>query len=297
MAPALHFCDVVVSVPRVDDPSYSQSLLDIIAKHDVELVVPLIDTELAVHASLRPEIEALGATALISSPAAVEMTQDKYFTWQFFRDIGAPAPDVELPGADLERLGLPVVVKPRQGSSSEHVYFCATPEERDAALLAAPDPIVQVLAGGTELTIDLLADLDSRPINVVVRERIRTRGGESSVGVTVDRPDVVAHALRICAALRPRGPITIQCFRDDRGTVLFTEINARLGGGYPLADASGADFPGLVVRMCRGETVGSCFGSHRVGLAMARYDRSVFYDIAEGAAAPGSFTSEEPQHT
>lgn len=296
MAPALHFCDKTVLVPRVDDPSYAETILHIVEQHDAKLVVPLIDTELALHAEMRPEIEARGAVALISSPHAVGITQDKYLTWQFFREIGIPAPDASLPEDDLDRLGLPVIVKPRHGSSSENVFVCATAQDRDLALRSAPQPIVQVLATGTELTIDVLADLEGSPINVVVRERIRTRAGESSVGVTVDRPDVVAHALQITHALQPRGPITVQCFRHADGTVLFTEINARLGGGYPLADAAGADYAGLIVRMCLGESVTSQLGSTRIGLAMSRYDRSVYYDITQGTASPASVTSEEPEH-
>lgn len=294
MAPALHFCDRQVMVPRIHDPAYADAILRTIEQHAVRLVVPLIDTELALHAEIRPRIEALGATALISSPDTIAITRDKYLTWRFFRENDVPAPDAGLPGHDLDALGLPVIVKPRRGSSSESVFVCATAKERDVALRTAPDPLAQVLATGTELTLDVLADLVGRPIDVVVRERIRTRSGESSLGVTVDYPDVVDHALRITAALKVRGPVTLQCFRDNDGAVLFTEINARLGGGYPLADAAGADYAGLVVRMCLGEAIEPRLGSHRIGLAMSRYDRSVFYDIAEGSASPESFTSEDP---
>jgi hypothetical protein len=46
--------------------------------------------------------------------------------------------------------------------------------------------------------------------------------------------------------------------------------------------------------MCLGENIEPRLGAHRIGLAMSRYDRSVFYDIAEGTAAPSSVTSEEP---
>jgi carbamoyl-phosphate synthase large subunit len=293
MAPALHFCDEQVMVPRVDDPAYPDAILRSVERRGIRLVVPLIDTELAVHSKLRPRIEASGATALISPAEAVAVTQDKYLTWQFFREIGVPAPDAALPGDGVDALGLPVVVKPRCGSSSENVSVCLTTQERDIALRTTPDPIAQVLATGTELTLDVLTDLRGRPIEVVVRERIRTRGGESVVGVTVDHADVVMHALRIATALHARGPVTMQCFREHDGTVLFTEINARFGGGYPLADAAGADFAGLIVRMCLGENIEPRLGAHRIGLAMSRYDRSVFYDIAEGTAAPSSVTSDE----
>jgi carbamoyl-phosphate synthase large subunit len=292
LAPALHFCDEAVAVPTVDDPAYPAAIESLIRDRGVRLVVPLIDTELQLHADQRERFEAAGAVSLISAPEVIRRTQDKYETYRFFRDAGIPAPAAALPGEPADVLGLPVVVKPRRGSSSEDVFFCTTAEERDARLSAIRDPMAQQLALGTEFTMDVLTDLDGRLVNVVVRERIKTRGGESIIGVTVARPDLWEWTARICAAMPFRGPVTIQCFDDGAGTVLFTEINARFGGGYPLADAAGADYVGLVARMCLGEAVAPRIGTYRTGLAMSRYDRSVYFDLAEGAAASDSWTSE-----
>lgn len=292
LAPALHFCDEAVLVPAVDDPSYPDALLELVDRFGVRLVVPLIDTELALQADLRPRIEALGAVSLISSPEVIAITADKYETWRFFSENGIPSPQVCLPGEDASQLGLPVIVKPRFGSSSKHVFRCDTEQDRDERLQTVRNPIAQELARGKELTLDVLADLDGRPLNVVVRERIKTRAGESIIGATIERPDVVEWTERVTETLRPRGPITVQCFSGDDDQLLFTEVNARLGGGYPLADAAGAAYPELVVRMCLGEQIAPKHGEYRVGLAMSRYDRSVIFDLEAGTASPDSTTSE-----
>lgn len=303
LAAALHFCDIAELVPPVTDRPYPDILIELVRRHQVRLVVPLIDTELDIHARLRPALEAEGAVALISSQDAISMTADKYETWRFFVGAGVPAPLVALPdgapdrspdGPSIADVGLPAVVKPRRGSASQDVYVVRTAAERDLRLGQVADAMVQQLAPGKELTLDVLTDLGGSLINVVVRERIATRGGESTIGVTVTRPDVVERAATIVDALKPRGPITIQCFSDaDTDALLFTEINPRFGGGYPLAEAAGANYPELVLKMCLGEPVAPDVGAYRAGLAMSRYDRSVFFAIGDGSACPTSFSSED----
>ena len=48
------------------------------------------------------------------------------------------------------------------------------------------EPIVQEVLTGPEITIDALLDLEGRPIHYVPRRRIRTLGGESIQGVTLE---------------------------------------------------------------------------------------------------------------
>ena len=292
LAPALHGCDEIRLAPRVEDPGYADFLLKVMTETQANLLVPLIDTELALQAGILEELERAGAVALISEKNAIAITADKYLTWKFFDEAGVPTPNTKLPGQDVDEVGLPLIVKPRQGSSSQDVYVCTTAADRDHRLATVGNPIAQQLARGVELTIDALCDLDSKLINAVVRERLRTRGGESTIGVTVDAPDVLEWIERIAAHLRPRGPFTVQCFRDDDDSLLFTEINCRFGGGYPLADAAGADYPALVTRMCRGEVIEPCIGRYDVGIAMSRYDRSVFFPIEEGAGGAHAWSSE-----
>lgn len=134
--------------------------------------------------------------------------------------------------------------------------------------------VVQTLARGREYTIDVLADRDGRCVCVVPRLRIEVRSGEVSKGVTVRSPRLQDLAGRICAALPGAfGTLIVQVFvdgpPDDAATDLAViEINARYGGGFPLALEAGADFPAGSSRSCsacpppqprtRGATPWSC---------------------------------------
>src|SRR3546814_3233582 len=77
----------------------------------------------------------------------------------------------------------------------------------------------------------------------VPHERIRVRAGEVEKGVTRRLPQLQDLAERIAAALPgPRGALCFQAIVDDNGDASVFEINARFGGGYPLAHRAGAAF-------------------------------------------------------
>jgi carbamoyl-phosphate synthase large subunit len=69
--------------------------------------------------------------------------------------------------------------------------------------------------------------------------------------------------------------MTIQCFKKGN-EIKFTEINPRIGGGYPLSFAAGANYPELLIRMVLGEKVAPRLGEFKENLIMLRWEDAVF---------------------
>lgn len=274
LAPALYLADRSYRTPPTGHPDHMPALLDIVRDQAVRLLVPTIDTDLPVLAESKAALRALGCRVAISAPRFVEITFDKHVTGTTFAAAGIRVPRSWLPPID-RRAGLPerVFVKPRAGSASQHTYEV----ERKAlgsVLPMVPRPIVQEVLQGPEITIDALLDLDGRPIHFVPRRRIKTMAGESVQGVTIEH-DVAFEAwivdvLGICTRLGAAGPLTLQAFLTPDGPVL-SEINARFGGGFPLALAAGGVYPSWLLEMVAGVTVASRLGVYESGLYMTRY--------------------------
>ena len=271
-APALYAADKGILVPRVDDVGYVPALLDICRTEGVSAVIPLIDTELPGLARAHDEFRRVGTQVLLAGPDSVETCFDKLQTASLFERLEIPAPGTA--SQDARPYPLPAVVKPRRGSAGKGVNIARTAAEVDYWLAATPDALIQELLVGPEVTTDVLCDLEGRPLLAVQRERLKTRGGEVERGVTVCHPKITEYALRAAEALRPAGAINIQCFLTKRGP-LFTEINPRFGGGYPLAHAAGAAFPERIVAMLVQGPQPS-LPAPRVGVVMMRFDQAVF---------------------
>ena len=188
-------------------------------------------TNCRILAKCKAAFEALGCRIAISSASFVDLTLDKYQTGIVFGGAGIHVPWSWLP--PLERsVDLPsrVFVKPRRGSASQDLFNVAR-GDLSGVLPLVSDPIVQEILVGPEVTIDALFDFDGRPIHYVPRLRLRTLGGESVQGVTMDHDEAmeiwIERLLRLCSRLGAAGPLTIQAFQTDDGFVL-SEINPEI---------------------------------------------------------------------
>ena len=258
------------------------TLLGVCRSERISLVFPLIDPDIPVLACHRRDFEAAGVQVAVVSEEAAGITADKWQTYQLFREVEAPAPRTWADGdVSTSDLIYPVFVKPRFGSAGRHAQTARDERELAFVLKCVPTPIVQEYLPGPEITNDVVCDLDGEILGVISRRRIEVRWGEVAKGVTVYNPVVTEACVRVASALRARGPITVQCIMKN-GTPYFTEINARMGGGIPLAIAAGADIPAWYLAKAAGLPIDiPPLGSYRTGLYMTRFDESFFFDEAE----------------
>ena len=278
LAPALYLAHKGVPLPHVDSADYVSCLLSLVEEHEVKLVVPTIDTELAVLAENVGAFREVGATALISEPRFIDVCGDKWLTYEAFAAKGVDTALSWLPDrCNADELPEQLFVKPRDGSASRNIYSVPT-GELERYLPRVPNAIIQEELHGPEITIDALLDLSGRPLHYVPRRRIRTLAGESIQGVTLpddNLRDWLIGVLHVISDLGARGAVTLQAFLSERGPVL-TEVNPRFGGGFPLAYAAGAKYPDWLMAMLRGETLPERFGEYQAGLYMTRYNTEYF---------------------
>jgi carbamoyl-phosphate synthase large subunit len=142
--------------------------------------------------------------------------------------------------------------------------------------------VVQEVAPGSEHTVDVLVLSDGRCAGAVPRRRIAVRAGEVEKGVTVRDPAVEDLARRVAEALPGAyGVLNVQIFVDPaQGDMRVIEINARYGGGFPLAFEAGAHYPAWTIEEILGRP-SSVTDHWRAGLVMLRYDDAVFAEAAD----------------
>lgn len=283
-APTLHKADAMVVFPPVTSSDYVETLRAFCVENEIRLVIPLIDPELDVLAGVRDSLLNDGIVVMVSAKSAIEMVQDKIQTAALFNSVGLPSPrtmSVTDGGAEqiLDSIGLPLVLKPRFGSSGKGVFICTTEIAVRRALQDIDGAyIAQQFVGGVEVTTDLFGDGHGNVLSLVPRKRLKVRGGEVERGVTVSDSLFRDDLLRLARSLKPFGAVNVQCFVSEQGP-MYTEINGRFGGGYPLAHAAGARFPELIIRMALGQVPRSVLGEYDVGVVMSRYDEAVYMDV------------------
>jgi carbamoyl-phosphate synthase large subunit len=280
LAPALYYADEHAFVPRVDDPGYVKALGELVATHDIALIVPLTDLDHGVLARGRDE---LGALVLLPSPELVDALADKWLAHELFVERGIGSPPTWLPDALPDDLRFPVLVKARRGFGSRGIYRCRDRRELDFFLdYATEDSMVQACCAGEEFSIELFCDLDSRCLNAVPRTMIESKGGESIKGMTIRDAGLIEVGRHVSETLGLVGPANVQCFREPDGSHLVTDINPRFGGAFPLPTAAGSRFPELALALAAGERPEPRLGEFRDGLVMTRFFSELVLSAGEG---------------
>jgi carbamoyl-phosphate synthase large subunit len=270
LAPALYHADAYALVPRVEDDAYVPALRDLVAAHDVRLVVPLTDLDQAILARSRDEL----APALVLLPDAetCDRLNDKYLAHLLFEERGIDSPPTWLPEdvpADVE---LPVLVKARRGYASRHIYRAETREQLERHLRETPvESMVQAVCRGEEFSIDVVCDLEGRCLNAIPRTMIESKGGESIKGMTVKDWELIELGRRVSEAIPLKGVANVQCFREPDGAHRITDVNPRFGGAFPLPQAAGGRYPELVLALAAGERPEPRVGDFRAGVTMTRF--------------------------
>jgi len=282
-APALIEADEAIILPCVTSDEYVEELLNICKRKKIDLVIPLIDPELPLLAKNKDVFLEIGCTVAISSPETVNIGNDKFATWKFFTSNNIPTAQTytqEEFGTNLkkQKIKLPVIIKPRWGSGSQGITRCDNEEQLSFYISTQKDAIIQEMLFGSEVTIDILGDGKGGLLSLIPRKRLKVRGGEVERGITVHMELFFNYVAKIVEILKPFGAINVQCFATEDGPV-FTEINPRFGGGYPLADAAGAQFPEMLIDLVRGKEVKPRIGQYQKGLLMARFDEAFFIPL------------------
>ena len=264
-----------VVLPNVMSPDYPKALEEVCLRHKIKMVVPTIDTELAVLTNLREKMHEIGTEIIVSSPDFVSVCNDKRITANRFAALGLKSPEVF--ASDAPRY--PAIAKPYDGSLSRDVHILRNKDDFVDRIRAIPNlMLAQYLdpAEYEEFTCDAYYDNGEKLRCVVPRLRLEVRGGEVSKARTVHNNIVELFQTKLSHLPGARGCLTFQFFRHrNTGDLYLIEINARFGGGFPLSLAAGADYPAwLYAEWVLGQSVAT-FSGWEVGLTMLRYDAEV----------------------
>ena len=240
LAPAVYEADEAILVPRMTDPGYLETILDICREKKITGVFSLIDPELTLLAEHREEFLAVGTTPIISSPEAVALSFDKYQMYLKLTELGFPAARCFMDPAAFEKavedgeMHYPVFIKPARGSASININKVSCREEAELLCRLNEDMMIQEFMDGTEY-----------PHSACIKARPETIG--------------------FC------GIIDIDIFKVN-GKYYISEVNPRFGGGYPHAYACGVNVPAQIIRNLEGKANEEAIGAYEENICMMKYN-------------------------
>lgn len=282
MAPAGVVSDGCFAVPRCTSEGYLGVLLELCNEYKIKIIVPTIDTELALLAANKDLFKKQGVHVLVSDYSFIMMCRDKRNTADFFQEHRIRIPEPR----DKNHPQFPMFAKPYDGSLSTNLHIIRKQEDLTKDILNDSKLIFMEYidkAEYREFTVDMYYGRDNRVKSIVPRERIEIRAGEINKGITRKNYLVEYLKQRINYISGVVGCICVQLFyREYDNDVIGIEINPRFGGGYPLSYCAGANYPKMIMlEYLMGESI-EYIDDWRDKTIMLRYDDEVIvYDDKE----------------
>jgi carbamoyl-phosphate synthase large subunit len=267
------------SVPSVGKTEYIDSLLDICRREKITLLVPTIDPELDLLSQHLESFTLIGTRVLISPVSVVEVARNKIKTAEVLERAGLPIPQTLTIRQFLKNppsWANSIIAKPLAGSSS--VGIIKSPTKENLEQLINEPYLIQEKWEGREFTVNIFFNELGRVVSVVPHERLEVRSGEVSKGITTRHMPLIAAGFTFEKIFpHARGPLCFQAIVRPDDTFCIFEINARFGGGYPLADQAGAKFAQWILEELA-NLPSSANNEWSEGVLMLRYDAAVFTD-------------------
>lgn len=280
-APALYFADKQFLVPRVDDPTYINTVLDICKKESVDAVTTFIDPEIEILARNRDKFAKLGIEVLVPYAETAKLCFDKYLMFNHLSKCGIPT---VMTWGTLEefdkafgegRVSFPVFVKPRTGSGSVGARKVYSYESLIESMKEDPSLIIQEFMDCLDLDADVYIDtITHEAVSAFLKKKVETRIGGASKTMSFKDEKLFEFISQIVKSLKFNGPVDMDFFYCD-GQYYLSEINPRFGGAYLHAYGAGVDFIKLIKNNLEGIANEPSFGDYEEGIVMMMYDSVV----------------------
>ncbi len=237
-------------LPEIDSQSYTTRLFEIIAKHNIGILMPSSGYDIYHFSKNKAKLLERGALAVVSDEEVMEKCRDKMETFSFLsQKFALPFTTVD-PDKIRE---FPIIAKPRYGKGSKGIVKIDNEDDLKYVQSKNDNLIFQEYLPGTEYTIDVLSDLDGEPIIAVPRIRLQTKAGISTIGKIVMDESISGTCKSIAKYLKIIGPCCIQMKETKDGVLNVVEVNPRLGGGTIFTALAGANFPAMILDMVNGK--------------------------------------------
>lgn len=242
IAPA--FCDIFELAPKTNEVEYFPWLLGVIAKYQIDMLIPGIEIDMLSWSREREALEKSGAKILLNNPDLVALCGDK---WAFYQRLGAANPaaiPTRLSGTYLEIVrdfGLPFLLKPRAGFASKGIVRVRCEDdflqhEKEIGDVLMVQPIIG--DDDQEYTASAFFDAHSElRCYMTLRRRLAAEGYTEKAYVE-DVPEIEAVIRDLAGIFKPVGPTNFQ-FRRHEGRLKLLEINPRISSATAIRAAFG----------------------------------------------------------
>ena len=279
-----------------DKPGYIQFLLHILEAEQYDLLFVTEDSILELIVSNRESIGAL-VNCFLPGTEALEVAFSKNTSTKFCESIGVAVPGTLYPSDEGEAkqisqsVTFPKVVKGEKGTAANLIHYVSSPDELVRAYNHIQElessyhgrPTIQDFVQGKEYLVHVLCDR-GKVLRMCCHEKVLrypVEGGVTTLGITVDCPELVDLTVKIFEGLQWHGLAKLDCMEDSTdGQLKFLSIDPRVSSSIDLPRFAGVNFSDLLGQLAMGNDIGTNL-SYKVGIKYRWiFPREILYNFS-----------------
>lgn len=283
----LYLCDKAYVSPYANDNKFIPWLTELCNREQVDIVLTGVEENILAIAEQIDFFRSRTKAIFISSDFEhLKIGQDKFLTCEWLKNNGCNYPIYTLAEectADfVQKVGYPIVAKPRNGKGSNGVFLIHNEHQLKNAM-KLQGYVLQECIGipEQEYTVGCYCDKKGQLVDMIVMHRDLQHGSTDSAKV-IENPEISEQVIKICEKFCPVGPLNVQMRLDEDGRPVCFELNVRFSGTTPMRAMFGfQDVVAMVKEYVLGEDIKNCF-CVRPGIAY-RYTNELYIlgDIGE----------------
>lgn len=264
--------------PLVRDPKYIPFIKDIIAKHQIEVYIPLIDEEIEIAHEIKKQIPTLTLLSPALEFCVLAMRKDLLMKELATHNISSIA---TWTGDQFTwQDGREYFVKPISGRGSRGIRKISSKQELEAYyVLEKYQPkeiLVQECIKGQEYTVGVLINQLDDLLYISTR-KILSKKGITIKAITENNSAIENIAVAVNKYLKPKGPINIQLYITAEGEIKIFEINPRFSTTSIMSYEDGKDEIGMWLKNANKKYEGPVVRP-KENLILHRRWENVFYE-------------------
>jgi carbamoyl-phosphate synthase large subunit len=236
-----------------------ERFIDLIRNYRIEVIFPGNEYDLVTLSNKKKLIqERTSAIVICSNPEVIQITNDKWLTYEFCLQNGIPTPKTFLvDNQDIfelaqKTMALPWVVKPRFGTASRGITYVHNYEEARSAIQSVDNPLIQEFLRPknadftSEYTCSIFKDKQGMLQGPFIAER-NLKGGSTWIAKVVANESLHGFLFKIAQSLDYSGPLNIQLIDTPEGPKIL-ELNCRFSGTTGIRSHFGFNEPDMSVK-------------------------------------------------
>lgn len=229
-----------------EEDQYISELLEICKKESINYIIALTDPEIDALSKNFNSFSERGITLCMSSFEAISTARNKLAVYNKFKSNEKikVIKTWDLQDISYKSNNIPLIAKPKEGRSSEGIYFITTLEALKfyKQHLSKQQYIVQPKINGSNvITVDVIRQPDGNKTVAIAREELlRTASGAGMTVRILPKHQCEELAIEIAHSIKLTGCFNIE-FIIDEDTPLLMDINPRFSAGVVFSKMSGYD--------------------------------------------------------